>query len=104
MIQLPKAIAAVMTCTLVSGAVGGIAGAAIGRIAPSFLQWIIQSQAGFGNYDLIEFGFGLGMVCGLLMGATTSVFLVCVLALRDAWLARHGVLPYGAKQSAGPLE
>jgi hypothetical protein len=104
MIQLPQAIAAVMTCTLISGAAGGIVGAAIGRMAPSFLQYIIRSQAGFGNYDLIEFGFGLGMVCGLLMGAGASVFLVCVLVLRDAWLARHGVVRSGAKPAADVLE
>jgi hypothetical protein len=40
--------------------------------------------------DPTEFGFGLGVVCGLLIGAGTGLFLVCVLALRDAWLARSG--------------
>ncbi len=103
MIQLPQAIAAVMTCTLISGAAGGIVGAAIGRFAPSFVSWL-HSPGGFNAVDPIEFGFGLGMVCGLLMGAGASIFLVCVLALRDAWLARHGVVRSGAKPAADVLE
>ncbi len=37
---------------------------------------------------------------GLFLGAGTGVFLVCVLALRDAWLARSGIMPYQTK--AGP--
>ena len=50
--------------------------------------------------DPTEFGFGLGIVSGLFLGAGTGVFLVCVLALRDAWLARSGIMPYQTK--AGP--
>jgi hypothetical protein len=92
MIRLPQAIAVVMSCTLASGAAGGIVGAAVGRLAPSFVRWL-HSPAGVANVDPTEFGFGLGVVCGLLMGAATGVFLVCVLAVRDAWLARHGVPP-----------
>jgi hypothetical protein len=88
MIRLPQAIVAVMACTLVSGAAGGIVGAAVGRLAPSFVRWL-HSPGGAANVDPTEFGFGLGIVCGLLMGAGTGVFLVCVLAFRDAWLARH---------------
>ena len=89
MIRLPQAIVAVMACTLASGAAGGIVGAMIGRLAPSFVRWL-HSPGGVGNVDPTEFGFGLGVVCGLLMGAGTGLFLVCVLALRDAWLARSG--------------
>lgn len=89
MIRLPQAIVAVMACTLASGVAGGIVGAAIGRLAPSFVRWL-HSPAGVANVDPTEFGFGLGVVCGLLMGAGTGLFLVCVLALRDAWLARCG--------------
>jgi hypothetical protein len=103
MIQLPKAIAAVMSCTLASGAAGGIVGAAVGRMAPSFVRWL-HSPNGFNAVDPIEFGFGLGVICGLLMGAATGVFLICVLALRDAWLARHGLLPSEAKPTADVLE
>ncbi len=40
MIRLPQAIVAVMTCTLSSGAAGGIVGAAVGRFAPSFVRWL----------------------------------------------------------------
>jgi hypothetical protein len=103
MIRLPQAIAAVITCTVASGAAGGIVGAAVGRFAPSFVRWL-HSPNGFNAADPIEFGFGLGVVCGLLMGAATGVFLICVLALRDAWLARHGLLPSGTKSTADVLE
>ena len=34
---------------------------------------------------------------GLFLGVGTGVFLVCVLALRDAWLARSGIAPYPPK-------
>jgi hypothetical protein len=100
MIRLPQAIAAVMSCTLASGLAGGIVGAAVGRFAPSFVRWLYSPGVGVANVDPTEFGFGLGVVCGLLMGAATGVFLVCVLALRDAWLARHGMLPSQAKPTA----
>jgi hypothetical protein len=89
MIRLPQAIVAVMACTLASGAAGGIVGAAVGRLAPSFVHWL-HSAGGAGNFDPTEFGFGLGVVCGLFMGAGTGLFLVCILTLRDAWLARKG--------------
>jgi hypothetical protein len=92
-----------MTCTLASGAAGGIVGAAVGRFAPSFVSWL-HSPGGFKPVDSIEFGFGLGVVCGLLMGGATGVFLVCVLALRDAWLASHAMSPVEAKATADILE
>jgi hypothetical protein len=91
MIRLPQAIVAVMACTIASGAAGGIVGAAVGRLAPSFVRWL-HSPGGAAFVDPTEFGFGLGVVCGLLMGAGAGLFLVCVLALRDAWLARCGLL------------
>jgi hypothetical protein len=93
----------VRTCTRASGAAGGIVGAAVGRIAPGFVRWL-HSPNGFNAIDPIEFGFGLGVVCGLLMGAATGVFLVCVLALRDAWLARRGMSPAAAKATADSLD
>ena len=67
MIRLPQAIVAVMTCTLSSGAAGGIVGAAVGRFAPSFVRWL-HSPGRAAPVDPTEFGFGLGVVCGLLMG------------------------------------
>ena len=67
------------------------------------MNWL-HSPNGFSAIDPIEFGFGLGVVCGLLMGGATGVFLICVLALRDAWLARHGMAPSGAKPTADVLE
>jgi hypothetical protein len=89
MIRLPQAIVAVMACTLASGVAGGIVGAAVGRFAPSFVLWL-HSPVRAAPVDPTEFGFGLGVVSGLMMGAGTGLFLVCVLTLRDAWLARHG--------------
>jgi hypothetical protein len=94
MIRLTQAIVAVMSCTLVGGAAGGIVGAAVGRLAPGFVRWLCSPGGAGGNVDPTEFGFGLGVVSGLFFGVGTGVFLVCVLTLRDAWLARSGVMPY----------
>ncbi len=79
MIQLTQAIVAVMSCTLVGGAAGGIVGAAVGRLAPSFVRWLYSPGGAGGNVDPTEFGFGLGVVTGLFFGVGTGVFLVCVL-------------------------
>jgi hypothetical protein len=90
MILLTQAIVAVMACTVASGVAGGMVGAAVGRLAPSFVSWL-HSAGGPGTaVDPTEFGFGLGVVCGLFLGAGTGLFLV--LALRDVWLYRAGVL------------
>jgi hypothetical protein len=93
MIRLTQAIVAVMASTVASGFAGGVVGATVGRFAPSFVTWLHSPDARFGaaNFDPTEFGFGLGVVCGLLMGAGTGLFLVVVLTLRDAWLARAGI-------------
>ena len=91
MIRLTQAIVGVMSCTLAAGAAGGIVGAAVGRLAPSFVRWLFSPGGGAANIDPTEFGFGLGVVSGLFLGVGTGVFLVCVLALRDAWLARAGI-------------
>jgi hypothetical protein len=93
MIRLTQAIVAVMTCTIASGVAGGVVGATIGRLAPSFVRWLYSpGVGGAAGVDPTEFGFGLGVVCGLFLGAGTGVFLVVVLTLRDAWLARAGLL------------
>ncbi len=97
MIRLTQAIVAVMSCTLVGGLSGGIVGAAVGRLAPSFVRWLYSPGGAGAQVDPTEFGFGLGVVSGLFLGTGTGVFLVCVLALRDAWLARSGLLPYQNK-------
>ncbi|AGA27951.1 hypothetical protein [Singulisphaera acidiphila] len=99
MIRLTQAIVAVMACTMASGFAGGVVGATVGRFAPSFVTWLHSPTfhpppihaLGAVNFDPTEFGFGLGVVCGLLMGAGTGLFLVVVLTLRDAWLARSGI-------------
>jgi hypothetical protein len=103
MIRLTQAIVAVMACTLASGAAGGIVGAAVGRLAPSFVRWLHSPGGAGANVDPTEFGFGLGVVSGLLIGAGTGLFLVCVLALRDAWLASHGLQP-PTLRAESPLE
>lgn len=93
MIRLPQALAAVIGCTLASGAAGGIVGAAVGRLAPSFVVWLHSpgANAPVPGFEPVEFGLGLGVVCGLFLGAGASVFLVVVLVIRDAWLARAGI-------------
>jgi len=102
MIQLPQAIVAVMSSTLSAGFAGGVAGAIVGRLAPSFVRWLHSPlMPGGAPLDTTEFGLGMGVVCGLLMGAGTGLFLVVVLALRDAWLTHSGVL---APEKATPHE
>jgi uncharacterized membrane protein YfcA len=93
MIRLPQAIAAVMACTLTAGFAGGVVGATVGRISPSFVIWLMSQglHNAPANFDPTEFGFGLGIVSGLLLGVGSGLFLVAVLALRDAWLARAGI-------------
>lgn len=97
MIRLTQAIVSVMACTMASGVAGGIVGATVGRLAPSFVAWLHSPgmQNGMGGVDPTEFGFGLGVVSGLFLGAGTGLFLVVVLTIRDAWLARSGI--QGAK-------
>jgi hypothetical protein len=99
MIRLTQAIVAVMTCTLAAGAAGGVVGAAVGRVAPSFVRWLYSPGGAAAGIDPTEFGFGLGVVSGLFLGAGTGVFLVCVLAIRDAWLYRSGITPWPPKDS-----
>jgi hypothetical protein len=93
MMKLPQAIVAVMSCTLVGGVAGGIVGATVGRLAPTFVRWLYAPGGAAANVDPTEFGFGLGVVTGLFFGVGTGIFLVCVLTIRDAWLARSGIMP-----------
>ncbi len=93
MMRLTQAITSVMGTTFAGGLAGGAVGSAIGRFAPSFVIWIHQSvppQAA-APPDPTEFGLGLGVVSGLFFGAAVGSFLVTVIALRDAWLARAGI-------------
>jgi len=91
MIRLTQAIAAVMACTVASGAAGGVVGAAIGTFAPGFVLWLQGLPKGQPRLDPTEFGLGLGVVSGLFLGAAVGSFLVAVIAWRDAWLARAGL-------------
>ena len=99
MIRLTQAIVAVMSCTLAAARPAGSSG-------PRWGGWPRASSAGSsrpggagGNVDPTEFGFGLGVVSGLFLGVGTGVFLVCVLALRDAWLARAGIYHRQVRQA-----
>jgi hypothetical protein len=90
MIRLSEAITSVMLGTLASGAVGGLVGYAIGRLAPTFVRWLCSPAGGAGaGFDPAEFGFGLGIVSGLFLGAGASVFLAMILVVRDTILGRQ---------------
>jgi hypothetical protein len=93
MIRQTQAIVSVMACTIASGVAGGVVGATISRLAPSFALWLASHGGMFaaGPIDPTEFGFGLGTVSGLFLGTATGAFLVVALAFRDAWLVRSGV-------------
>ena len=94
-LRLSQAIVAVMAGTIASGLAGGIVGATVGRLAPSFVAWLHSPVLGQNppNFDATEFGLGLGVVCGLFLGAGASLFLAVVIVLRDAWLARTDFSP-----------
>lgn len=92
MIRMSQAVSAVVASTLASGVAGGVAGAAVGTFAPAFVLWFqAQGMPGAPIGDPAEFGFGLGIVSGLFLGAAVSAFLVLGLAFRDAWLRLGGV-------------
>lgn len=92
MMRLTQAVVAVMACTLAAGAAGGVAGATIGTVAPDFVLWLENLNPGQA-FEPVQVGLGLGIVSGLLLGASTGSFLVMGFAWRDAWLARAGLLP-----------
>ena len=81
-----------MSWTVASGVAGGVVGAAVGTFAPSFVTWIETLPSNPPRFNPAEFGLGLGIVSGLFLGAGVGSFLVAVLAFRDAWLARAGML------------
>ncbi len=56
------------------------------------MKWIYSPglNAAPRDFDPTEFGFGIGTVSGLFLGAGACLFLVVVLVLRDAYLAAHG--------------
>ncbi len=93
MIRLTQAIVAVMACTVAAGVAGGVVGAAVGTFAPSFVLWLQALPPAQAGVNPTEFGLGLGVVSGLFFGAAVGSFLVAVIALRDAWLARAGLSP-----------
>ncbi len=88
MIQFTQAVVKVMTGTITSGIAGGVIGAAIGRVSPSFVAWLCTPGPKFlgQKFEPTEFGFGMGAVSGLLLGAFASTCLVIALAFRDARL------------------
>ncbi len=89
MIRFPQAVVSVMSATIASGFAGGVVGAAIGRLAPSFMVWLCTPGPKFLGqpFEPMEFGFGLGAVAGLLLGSFASTCLVIALAFRDARLS-----------------
>ena len=90
MIRLTQAIVAVMSCTLAAGAAGGIVGAAVGRLAPSFVRWLVLARGAAGMSTPPSSASAWASSAASSSASAPGVFLVCVLALRDAWLARAG--------------
>jgi hypothetical protein len=88
--RLSQAICGVMITAFAAGVGGGVAGAAVGRFAPSFVLWIYSptGQVPPPDFQPTEFGFGLGVVSGLFLGVAAGVFLVMLLVIRDAVLSK----------------
>ena len=81
-----------MLGTLAAGAAGGLVGFAIGRLAPTFVRWLYSpGQRPGPDFDPAEFGFGLGIVSGLFLGAGASLFLAVILVVRDMVMSRGAV-------------
>jgi hypothetical protein len=97
MIRLTQAIVAVMVSTVAAGVAGGVVGLAIGTFTPSFVVWLQEVPNPNAPFDPVQVGSGLGVVSGLFFGAAVGSFLVAVIALRDAWLARAGLTPDSLK-------
>ncbi len=99
MTKLANTIGAVIGGTIVSGLAGGGVGAVIGRFAPSFVRWIYMPGDNAAPADFVptEFGFGLGAVSGLFLGAGTSVLLAIAFIIRDMVVARREAVAGTAK-------
>lgn len=92
MSRLMLALGFVIASIMLGGVLGGLAGREIGYFSPSFV-WHLESgefpeRPVPPTFNPAEFGFGLGSVCGLLLGAAIGTVLAIVHALRDAWMAR----------------
>ena len=83
---------AVIASVLIGGVLGGVVGREVGRHSPSFVR-LVAMAIDVGElpprFDTAEFGLGLGVVSGLFLGAGTSLFVVLLMAARDAWLERY---------------
>jgi hypothetical protein len=97
------ATVAVVGCILLGGLLGGYVGRTVGRISPSFVKSLapVRPRDLPADFNPAEFGLGLGIVSGLFFGAGTGLFLVFVLVVRDAWLARFKMIE-GQMRAVGP--
>ena len=96
--MMPRMIAAlafVIVATMIGGGLGGLVGRLVGQSSPEFM-----ATMAFGSPDRVipgfrphVFGMGVGMACGLFFGAGSGLLLAVVMALRDAWMARAGLIP-----------
>ena len=100
MIRLHQAISAVIAGTLVAGLAGGLVGAGVGRLAPSFVAWIHSPIFGVQAAGLRprRVRAGPGYRQRPLPGAGASLLLTLALVIRDAYLAR--VAPQEPPQAA----
>ncbi|MDB5350228.1 MAG: hypothetical protein JWN86_1475 [Planctomycetota bacterium] len=85
-----SAMAFVIIATMIGGILGGLVGYEVGRLSPQFVATIASGnpEGMRPSFKPDEFGLGLGIVSGLFFGAGSSLLLIVVISLREAWMAR----------------
>jgi hypothetical protein len=77
-----------------TSAIGGICGAAVGRLvgerSPSFIEFLASSRQNAlpDHFNPVEFGFGIGIVTGLCLGLATGICLVFAEFAHRIWVER----------------
>ena len=97
MIQLSQAIVAVMSCTLAAGIARQNSRSRRGQTGTQLQSAGFASQEAAGGRSIRPSSVSVSESSAAFSSARHVVFLVCVLALPDAWLARAGIARQGTK-------
>ncbi len=81
-----KAITTVAATTILSAIVGGLIGAGLGKIAPTYYLQTLHVRDS-NSFNAIEMGLGLGVTQGLIGGIIVGMLIVGFLVWKEIWLA-----------------